>query len=225
MGPQTKAVGPPSPMVAVLDQEGTIVWVNEAWQEFGRANGVPLEHRSVNENYLAITRRADHDRASYIASEIQDVLRNDRQPFTAVYPCRTDDQDHWFQVYATGVTIAGERHGLVLHQRLTGRSEDDESSAGTSDGPATASPDRASNRLVTYTVDPDETAADALLAAFEAIGVDPMQQETTLYDALATDSVERLFDNGEEFRLTVHVWGHPVAFTSDAITIYAPDSE
>lgn len=224
MCPQTKAVGPPSPMLAVLDREGTILWVNEAWQQFGRANGTP-EYESVDKNYLAITRQADHDRGAYIASEIRDVLRDDRAPFSTVYPCRTEGRDHWFQVYATGATIAGERHGLVFHRQISGRSETDDSVAEASDRQATASPHRASNRLVTYTVGPEEATTDALLAAFEAIGVDPMERETTLYDVLGTNAVDRLFREGEAFRLTFHVWGHAVALTADAVTIYATDAE
>jgi len=224
MDPQTRTIGPSLPMLAVLDRDGSIVWVNEAWQLFGRANGVPADYQFINKNYLAITRQADHDKASYIASEIGDVLCEDRQLFTAVYPCQADGHDHRFQVYATGATIAGERHGLVLNRQITGRTGDG-SSAETGDWQTTESPHRAANRLVTYTISPDETATGALLAAFEAVGVDPMQRETTLQSVVAADAVDRLAREGGEFHLTFHVWEHPVTLTQDAVTIYATDAE
>lgn len=220
MGSPMSIVDPPAPPVAVLVRDGTIVWVNEAWQRFDWVNGVPSENQSVSDNSLAITPQADDDRASYIASEVGDVLHDDRSPFTAVYPCRTRGRNRWFQVYASGVTVAGERHGLVLHRRIPRRTDSDGSATETNDWAATDPPERTSNRLVTYTIGPNETATDALLVAFEAIGVDPKRQETTLHDTLATDAVDRLLRKGEEFRLTVHVWEHTVCITPDTLSIY-----
>jgi len=220
MGPPTSIVDPPAPPVVVLDRDGTVVWVNEAWERFDCVNGVPSENQSVGNDSLAIIPQVDDDRAAYIASAVRDVLHDERSLFTAVYPCRTRGRNRWFQLYASGVTVAGERHSLVLHRRIPRRIDSDGSANETSDPAATHPPEGASNRLVTYTIGPSETATDALVVAFEAIGVDPTQREMTLHDTLATDAVDRLLREGEEFRLTVHVWGHTVRITSDSLSIY-----
>lgn len=225
MTPGTSVATPQVPMVAVLEVDGTIVWVNDAWQQFVHAIGASTEYQSGSKNFLTITRQADDTRASYIASEIRDVLHDDRPPFSTVYPCQTCDCGQLFHLYATGATIAAERYGLVFHRRITGRSDGVDASSETSDWPATASPHRSANRLVTYTIGPDETAVDGLLAAFDAIGIDAQSRATTLQDCLATDAFNNLFRVSEEFHLIVHVWDHEVVLTPDELSIYGTDAD
>lgn len=77
-------------------------------------------------------------------------------------------------------------------------------------------------RLITYSVDGDESTCEAIVSAFDLGGVDVADTETVLHDWIDTDALERLNDApGQTLRISTYIWDHPVVITSDAITVYA----
>ena len=110
--------------MAVLDQSGTILYVNAAWKAFACENGAPLlAETSVGRNYLASSCSAKGDGADEgleASRGIAAVLAGTLPFFTLEYPCHSPDEQRWFLLYAA--PLPGEREGAVVaHLDITER--------------------------------------------------------------------------------------------------------
>ncbi|MDI1231820.1 MAG: PAS domain S-box protein [Methylobacter sp.] len=108
-----------SAQIAVLDAEGVIVAVNEAWRQFAKENGLPASGQAMSGgNYL----EACGDEASSARSGILSVLSGEKKAFHLEYPCHSNDQQCWFQMNVS--PLQGSRHGVVVsHENITERLE------------------------------------------------------------------------------------------------------
>lgn len=108
--------------VAVLDSEGTIVAVNQAWLEFARSNKASnLERLSVGASYVEACTLAGNDPVALQALQgIQDVLNGKKDVFTLEYPCHSPTEEHWFLMVVTRPpdSIGG---AVVVHTDITDR--------------------------------------------------------------------------------------------------------
>jgi PAS domain S-box-containing protein len=109
--------------IAVLDGEGRIVAVNEAWRRFAEENGAAGAGTGVGTNYLQACGAAagdGGDGAGDIREGVRAVLEGRRESFRAEYPCHSPDEERWFTLYAT--PLPGGRGGAVVsHIRITDR--------------------------------------------------------------------------------------------------------
>ncbi len=110
--------------IAILDPDGTIVTVNEAWEAYARRNGDPdLIHTGPGQNYLQITRRAAEAGladAQKALDGIQSVMDRSQETFSLEYPAHFDLNKHWFLLYVT--PMPGEQRGVVItHLNITQR--------------------------------------------------------------------------------------------------------
>jgi len=120
--------------IAVLDHDGVIVAVNEAWRQFGQVNGVepgkPATGTAVGDNYLVACRQAAArvtDDALQAWAGIRAVLGGRQTSFSMEYPCHSPGQERWFSMNVTPLG-EGAQHGAViahtdistrkLHERL-----------------------------------------------------------------------------------------------------------
>ena len=88
--------------VAMLDLGGTVLAVNAAWRQFGRANGLRDGYDAVGQNYLAVCEAAVVEgcpwaKQAYVG--LVDVIRNGRPKFTLLYSCRTSDRHDWYRLW------------------------------------------------------------------------------------------------------------------------------
>jgi PAS domain S-box-containing protein len=110
--------------VAVLDREGTIVAVNEAWRRFGRENspipGMSPLATDVGTNYLkalteAIAYHSQSEKAEQIRAiheGITEVLEGIRGVFTCEYTCTALDEPRWFLMNVH--PLSSQRGGAVV---------------------------------------------------------------------------------------------------------------
>ncbi|MBF9197972.1 PAS domain S-box protein [Microvirga terrestris] len=108
--------------VAVLDQSGTIIAVNQAWRDFGRTNsGKDVRH--VGTSYFDICDRTigvEAACAKAAATGIRSVLAG--QPaFSLEYPCHSPAQKRWFQLRASRLDHDGHAYAIVAHHDITDR--------------------------------------------------------------------------------------------------------
>lgn len=86
--------------IAVLDHDGTITIVNDAWTNFAVANGDPtLARTGVGTNYLAVCREAADAGDEYARKAlvgIEAVLSGAQISFSLEYPCHSPAQQRWF---------------------------------------------------------------------------------------------------------------------------------
>ena len=80
------------PIVALLDTTREIVWVNQAWKDFGRQNGIAASYRPVGTDYIEVTRRAQADSAQHVAEGLSEVLDGSQTKFTTTYPCHSPEK-------------------------------------------------------------------------------------------------------------------------------------
>ena len=85
--------------IAVLDESGTILGVNQSWRQFARAHGA--DHRAVSAgvNYLRICDEARGEGAGVaaaFATGIRDLLAGRRATIELEYPCHAPGRRHWF---------------------------------------------------------------------------------------------------------------------------------
>jgi PAS domain S-box-containing protein len=110
--------------IAILDEHGTVISVNEAWLRFGKENGAPnKETAAEGSNYIAVCRRAATEGDSLAAeamSGIEDILAGRRQRFSIQYPCHSPDKQRWFVMIAVRSMPTGGSV-IITHLDITER--------------------------------------------------------------------------------------------------------
>jgi diguanylate cyclase (GGDEF)-like protein len=111
--------------IAVLDRNGTILMVNEAWQRFGRENS-SANPSSFGVNYLEVCRRSSMhrseslDQARETLEGLRAILGGSLAHFQQEYTCHSPTERRWFALTATPLT-AGPGGAVVTHVNITAR--------------------------------------------------------------------------------------------------------
>jgi len=109
--------------VAILDRDGTIIAVNEAWQAFGLENRkTDDEPVGVGVNYLDACRStADTDpKVKHVLDGLTAVLNGSRETFTMEYESHGQAEERWFWLVVTPAKSAGGG-AVVVHVPATDR--------------------------------------------------------------------------------------------------------
>ena len=115
--------------IAMLDTEGVIVSVNEAWRRFAGANALLSAACAIGLNYLEICDRALGDDAAVArqaAAGIRSVLSGGLNSFSLEYPCHAPAERRWFRLLATPLTRDRPGGAVVMHLDITGEKEANE---------------------------------------------------------------------------------------------------
>jgi PAS domain S-box-containing protein len=121
-----------SSQIAVLNHDGTIVAVNEAWRKFALENsnvpGQVARHTQIGTNYLEIC-QASHGEWSEGAAEaragVLSVLDGELPRFDLDYPCPSPNQPRWFTLSVTPL-VEKSRSVVITHMDITARKEAEE---------------------------------------------------------------------------------------------------
>jgi PAS domain S-box-containing protein len=111
--------------IAVIDRQGVIVAVNQAWTDFARANDAAgLASVSVGANYLAVCRKAaagNNADAEKALDGIGSVLRGSGAHFTLEYACHSPLEQRWFLMTAVPFGSPHEGGAVITHLNVTER--------------------------------------------------------------------------------------------------------
>ena len=111
--------------VAVLDQDGVIIAVNEAWQRFAAENdATDAAVAAVGLSYIDVCRRNPENAADSSAMQaldgIHSVLSGAAREFSMEYACHSPNQERWFKLRVT--PLLGSRRGAVVaHENISQR--------------------------------------------------------------------------------------------------------
>lgn len=108
--------------VAILDETGTIVTVNEAWRSFARASGVDPSLVCEGANYIRVCERAegiDAETARAVVTGIRSVTRGEVGTFSCEYPCHSPDTERWFTMHVTRFSDYASPYVVVAHETIT----------------------------------------------------------------------------------------------------------
>ncbi|MFN2332261.1 MAG: EAL domain-containing protein [Halomonas sp.] len=121
--------------IVLLNPQGIIVSVNEAWQHFGEANAGQCPGHGVGVgvgvgvDYLAVCDQAqgeDAAEASQAAAGIRAVLAGKTKRFSLEYPCHSPTEKRWFLMSATPLPEDGGNGAIVMHIDITERKQAEE---------------------------------------------------------------------------------------------------
>jgi two-component system NarL family sensor kinase len=107
--------------VAVLDETGTIVAVNQAWRAFADATGYVGKDHGVGTNYLAVCESgAEQSRdAARTARALREIIAGTRTAFRMEYPCIGPTGPLWFQLRVTCPRQSQVRRIVIAHEDIT----------------------------------------------------------------------------------------------------------
>jgi len=112
--------------IAVLDRNGDIITVNQAWREFSSICGASADATCEGANYFAICDTAvgeDAEIAHRISKYLKEMSLGVRREFVEEYPCHGPNagQEAWFEIRATAFLHDGSRFLAVSHSDRTQR--------------------------------------------------------------------------------------------------------
>lgn len=107
--------------IAVLDGDGTIVAVNEAWKSFARAAGLSATAGGLGMNYLSVCERSASAApdVAQTAQALRDIIAGRRAEYRMEYPCESPDGLRWFQLRVTRPSGARSSRIVVAHEDIT----------------------------------------------------------------------------------------------------------
>jgi signal transduction histidine kinase len=107
--------------VAVLDETGTIVAVNQAWRAFAVATGYVAKDHGVGTNYLAVCESGAEENpdAARTAQALREIIAGTRSSFRMEYPCLGPSGPRWFQLRVTCPKAAQVRRIVIAHEDIT----------------------------------------------------------------------------------------------------------
>ena len=118
------AVDTLSAHIAILDDQGRILAVNRAWQEFAAGNGVPAGTVFPGLSYFAACASAtgeDAPTAAAAEAGLRAVIAGERDLFEMDYPCHSPDAQRWFHLRVTPFAEPAPRRVVAAHENITAR--------------------------------------------------------------------------------------------------------
>ena len=107
--------------IAIIDANGFIVAVNDAWRRHAVENGMRWSHYGIGHNYLSVfdtaTRTGD-DRAAQIALGIRQVLAGRASSYQVEYSYEAPSVRRFNQC-VTPFDYSGVRHAIISHENVT----------------------------------------------------------------------------------------------------------
>ena len=112
--------------IAVIDQNGTIEYVNRAWKQFAVDNGLSAEFVWVGTNYLKACKNSA-DQGDSLVSEsiigIRSVLSSTQKTYLYEYPCNSLHEERWFIMRIKALTGDTSQLFVITHQNVTQRKQ------------------------------------------------------------------------------------------------------
>jgi PAS domain-containing protein len=115
--------------IAVIDEAGTIIVVNDAWRKFAEGNGVAASAVSEGSNYLVACDKAaaaGDTLAGEVAALIREVAAGSRSTAEIEYPCHSPVEQRWFHLKIARFKDDGPVRVVVAHEDITARHKSDQ---------------------------------------------------------------------------------------------------
>ncbi|NJP04888.1 MAG: response regulator [Chloroflexaceae bacterium] len=110
--------------IAVLDEHGTIIGVNKAWNDFAESNPPISQNIAEGTNYLDVCDNASgecSEEAWPFANGIRAVINGEIDYFDIEYPCHSPTEKRWFIGSASRMLGGGPVRVVVSHENITHR--------------------------------------------------------------------------------------------------------
>jgi len=104
--------------IALLDQDGIIIEVNEAWKKFAVANGFSEKNYGIGDNYIEnniVSNGQPGNDARAVADGLLAVLQKKLTEFVFEYSCQLAGVKRWFRMVATPLEQSARGGAVVMH--------------------------------------------------------------------------------------------------------------
>ncbi|HRH95052.1 MAG TPA: PAS domain-containing protein, partial [Prosthecobacter sp.] len=108
--------------IALVNQEGVIVAVNESWRRFSKANASQAQDFYVGWNYLQVCEEATGlhaEEAIQVAKGLKRVLDGSLPHFAIEYPCHSSMEERWFRLLVSPLLEETHAGAVVMHINIT----------------------------------------------------------------------------------------------------------
>ena len=108
--------------VAVLNELGTVLYVNRAWREFAVRHGMQADAYGVGCNYPAVRRAATDARfteSAALADGVERVLAGKETEFQREYLTRNSVDRRWVRIHAGRFDLPNATRVLLTHDDIT----------------------------------------------------------------------------------------------------------
>jgi len=112
--------------IALLDKDGVILAVNQAWGRFAGANALQNPNNGIGANYLEICELAQGtgtNEAQLAAAGIRSVLAGSDMSFSFEYACHSPTQQRWFLMTVTPLSDNTLGGAVVMHLNISERKQ------------------------------------------------------------------------------------------------------
>ncbi|MGB0911546.1 MAG: PAS domain-containing protein, partial [Nitrospirales bacterium] len=107
--------------IVVLNQEGTILEVNEAWRRFASQSLFREANIGVGENYLDITKQTSGSLESFLAilAGFKELVQGKRDYVETEYSCHSPVETQWILLQMTRFVLDGQVRIVMVHENST----------------------------------------------------------------------------------------------------------
>ncbi|MCG8080337.1 MAG: PAS domain S-box protein, partial [Candidatus Thiodiazotropha taylori] len=109
--------------ISVIDDQGTIIYVNKSWIEFGSSNGIPPSTEWVGVNYFDACAPREDPETMAVKSNIEAVINGKSSSYYHEYPCHSPLEDRWFLMRVNSLEFNGSRIVVIAHSNITERKD------------------------------------------------------------------------------------------------------
>lgn len=108
--------------IAIIDEAGAILEVNDAWRRYAEKGGLPRSYEMIGASYFDVCDNTKGDEiadAIKVSEGIRAVVEGHMNEFLYDYPCHTPDSSHWYYMRAIRMTGPGPVRVVISHEEIT----------------------------------------------------------------------------------------------------------
>lgn len=110
--------------IALLDNDGNILKVNDEWIHFGQVNGLSASYEHIGKDYIEISEKSTGINAKdgeRMAVGLQEILGGTREYFTMEYPCDSPTEKRWYKAEVRPFKSHFLTGAVVMHINISER--------------------------------------------------------------------------------------------------------
>ncbi len=110
--------------IALLDNEGKVLKINDEWIQFGKANDLHHSYEHIGKNYIEISEKSsgrDSKDGKRMAKGLKKILSGSGEYFTMEYPCDSLTEKRWYKVEVRPYKSLHQNGAVVMHINITER--------------------------------------------------------------------------------------------------------
>ncbi|MCB1166760.1 MAG: HD-GYP domain-containing protein [Leptospiraceae bacterium] len=104
--------------VVMLNEDGIIIYVNNAWKEFARRNGYTGSTFWMGTDYISVCPSVAGSSVP-LAAQFRKLIEDRSGEFRIDYPCHSPSEKRWFQMRVTCFTETDRFYMVVVHENIT----------------------------------------------------------------------------------------------------------